>query len=224
MNSSLVHACPSSAACAATARVTRRAKAQRMQGRPPLPAACSSQPGKRTLEIAAAGRHSPMLIGPPGTGKAALVACLPGLSPVLVAPAEALEISMIHCVAGMFNGGHLLRRPPFRAPSSGMSPTALLGSGRGAGLGEACLAHLGVLFLNELFLFPPVSGNAGPAAGGHQVRGLCSYALMSQGASPPRPQLVAAMSPTRSHASATRCAKPVKLGNTGATIPARSVR
>ncbi len=75
---------------------------------------------RRALEIAAAGGHNLMLIGPPGAGKSMLAACLPGLLPDLT-PAAALEVSMIHSVAGMLDGGRLVMRPPDRSPASGRS-------------------------------------------------------------------------------------------------------
>ena len=83
---------------------------------------------RRALEIAAAGAHNLMLIGPPGAGKSMLAARLPGLLPDLL-PAEALEVSMIHSVAGMLDGGRLLRRPPFREPHHASSQAAIAGGG-----------------------------------------------------------------------------------------------
>ena len=108
---------------------------------------------RRALEIAAAGGHNLLLIGPPGAGKSMLAARLPGLLPDLL-PAEALEVSMIHSVAGMLDGGRLLRRPPFREPHHNTSQAALVGGGARARPGEVSLAHRGVLFLDELPEFP----------------------------------------------------------------------
>ncbi len=108
---------------------------------------------RRALEIAAAGGHNLLLVGPPGAGKSMLAARLPGLLPDLT-PAEALEVSMIHSVAGMLEGGRLVKRPPFREPHHGASQAALAGGGSRARPGEVSLAHRGVLFLDELPEFP----------------------------------------------------------------------
>jgi magnesium chelatase family protein len=108
---------------------------------------------RRALEIAAAGGHNLLLVGPPGAGKSMLAARLPGLLPDLL-PAEALEVSMIHSVAGLLEGGRLLKRPPFREPHHGASQAALAGGGTRARPGEVSLAHRGVLFLDELPEFP----------------------------------------------------------------------
>ena len=83
---------------------------------------------RRALEIAAAGGHNLLLVGPPGAGKSMLAARLPGLLPDLT-PAEALEVSMIHSVAGLLDGGRLVKRPPFREPHHGASQAALAGGG-----------------------------------------------------------------------------------------------
>ena len=90
---------------------------------------------KRALEIAAAGGHNLLLIGPPGAGKSMLAARLPGLLPDLI-PREALEVSMIHSVAGMLDGGRLVMRPPFREPHHSASQAALTGGGQRAKPGE----------------------------------------------------------------------------------------
>lgn len=108
---------------------------------------------KRVLEIAAAGAHNLLMMGPPGSGKSMLAARLPGLLPPL-APAEALEVSMIHSVAGLLADGRLLRRRPFRAPHHSASLPSLVGGGTRAKPGEISLAHMGVLFLDELPEFP----------------------------------------------------------------------
>jgi magnesium chelatase family protein len=108
---------------------------------------------KRALEIAAAGNHNLLMVGPPGAGKSMLAARLPGLLPDLT-PAEALEISLVHSVAGMLVEGRLLKRPPFRDPHHSASVPSLVGGGHRARPGEISLAHLGVLFLDEWPEFP----------------------------------------------------------------------
>ena len=104
---------------------------------------------KRALEIAAAGGHNLVMVGPPGAGKSLLAACLPGILPDL-APAEALEVSMVASVAGELQDGRLIRARPFRSPHHSASMAALVGGGLKVRPGEVSLAHLGVLFLDEL--------------------------------------------------------------------------
>lgn len=104
---------------------------------------------KRALEIAAAGGHNLLMSGPPGAGKSLMAACLPGILPDLT-PAEALEVSMIASVAGRLEGGRLVRARPFRSPHHSASMPALVGGGLRVRPGEVSLAHLGVLFLDEL--------------------------------------------------------------------------
>jgi magnesium chelatase family protein len=108
---------------------------------------------RRALELAAAGGHNLLLCGPPGAGKSMLAARMPSLLPDLT-PAEALEVSMIHSVAGMLEGGKLLKRPPFREPHHSASQAAIIGGGARARPGEVSLAHRGILFLDELPEFP----------------------------------------------------------------------
>lgn len=108
---------------------------------------------KRALEVAAAGGHNLLLVGPPGAGKSMLAARLSGLLPDLD-PRSALEVSMIHSVAGLLDGGRLVMRPPFREPHHSASQAALSGGGHRARPGEVSLAHRGVLFLDELPEFP----------------------------------------------------------------------
>ncbi|MGK2909712.1 MAG: YifB family Mg chelatase-like AAA ATPase [Sphingobium sp.] len=104
---------------------------------------------KRALEIAAAGGHNMIMAGPPGAGKSLMASCLPGILPEL-SPAEALEVSMVASVAGTLEGGRLSRARPFRAPHHSASMAALVGGGLRVKPGEVSLAHLGVLFLDEL--------------------------------------------------------------------------
>ncbi|MBP7648715.1 MAG: YifB family Mg chelatase-like AAA ATPase [Phenylobacterium sp.] len=104
---------------------------------------------KRALEIAAAGGHNLSFTGPPGSGKSMMAARLPGLLPPL-SPAELLETSMIHSVAGLIAKGELTRARPFRMPHHSATMAALTGGGVRIKPGEVSLAHNGVLFLDEL--------------------------------------------------------------------------
>ncbi len=109
---------------------------------------------KRALEIAAAGGHNLVMVGPPGSGKSMLAQRLPGLLPPL-SPRELLETSMIHSVAGLIAKGALTKARPFRSPHHSASMAALTGGGARAKPGEISLAHNGVLFLDELPEFNP---------------------------------------------------------------------
>lgn len=104
---------------------------------------------RRALEIAAAGSHNLLMSGPPGAGKSLLASCLPGILPELTA-GEALEVSMIASVAGSLEEGRISRARPFRAPHHSASMAALTGGGLKVRPGEVSMAHLGVLFLDEL--------------------------------------------------------------------------
>jgi len=105
---------------------------------------------RRALEIAAAGGHNVLLVGPPGAGKTMLASRLPGILPPLTGE-EAIEVATIHSVSGRLSpNGALSRVPPFRAPHHTISDAGLVGGGRGPMPGEASLAHRGVLFLDEL--------------------------------------------------------------------------
>ena len=104
---------------------------------------------KRALEITAAGGHNLLMIGPPGSGKSMLASCLPGILPPLT-PREALEVSMVHSLAGSLPDGGLITKRPFRDPHHSASLPALIGGGHKVKPGEVSLAHNGVLFLDEL--------------------------------------------------------------------------
>jgi len=149
---------------------------------------------KRALEVAAAGGHNLLLIGPPGAGKSMLAARLPGLLPDLT-PAEALEVSMIHSVAGLLRDGGLITRPPFREPHHSASQAALVGGGHRAKPGEISLAHRGVLFLDELPEFPRLTLEAlrQPLETGRTTVARATAHVTY----PARFQLVAAMNPCR---------------------------
>jgi magnesium chelatase family protein len=161
---------------------------------PDLKQVKGQETAKRALEIAAAGGHNLLMIGPPGAGKSLLASCLPGILPDMT-PAEALEASMVQSVAGTLEGGRISRRRPFRDPHHSASIAALTGGGLRVKPGEVSLAHLGVLFLDELPEFqravldslrqPLETGEVSVARANAHV----TY--------PARVQLVAAMNPCR---------------------------
>ncbi len=149
---------------------------------------------KRALEVAAAGAHNLIFVGPAGAGKSMLAQRLPSILPPL-APEEMLSVSMIASVAGTIEDGALVSTRPFRAPHHSASMAAMVGGGARAKPGEVSLAHHGVLFLDELPEFSPQvldslrqpleTGEVLIARANHRV----SY--------PARFQLVAAMNPCR---------------------------
>ena len=149
---------------------------------------------KRALEVAAAGGHNLLMVGPPGAGKSMLAARLPSILPPL-APAELLEVSMIASIAGQLDGGALTNRRPFRAPHHSATMAAMVGGGLRVKPGEISLAHNGVLFLDEFPEFDPrvldslrqplETGEVAIARANHRV----TY--------PARFMLIAAMNPCR---------------------------
>ncbi len=149
---------------------------------------------KRALEIAAAGGHNLLMSGPPGAGKSLLAACLPGILPPLE-PSEAHEVSMVASVAGELNGGRIKRRRPYRAPHHSASMPALVGGGLKVRPGEISLAHLGVLFLDEL---PEFQRQVLDSLRQPLETGSVSVARANTHVTfPARVQLVAAMNPCR---------------------------
>ena len=149
---------------------------------------------KRALEIAAAGGHNLLFVGPPGSGKSMLAQRLPGLLPPLTSR-ELLETSMVHSVAGLIARGALTRDRPFRAPHHSASMAALTGGGHKAKPGEVSLAHNGVLFLDELpeFGVQALDSLRAPLETGEVMVARANAHVRY----PARVQLVAAMNPCR---------------------------
>ncbi|MBX3645430.1 MAG: YifB family Mg chelatase-like AAA ATPase [Rubrivivax sp.] len=147
---------------------------------------------KRALEIAAAGSHSLLLVGPPGTGKSMLALRLPGLLPPMD-EAEALDSAALQGLATLGAEAGAFGRRPFRAPHHSASAVALVGGGSPPRPGEISLAHGGVLFLDELPEFPRAALEAlrEPLENGH----ITISRAARQAAFPARFQLVAAMNP-----------------------------
>jgi magnesium chelatase family protein len=149
---------------------------------------------KRALEIAAAGGHNMLMVGPPGAGKSMLAQRLPSVLPPLT-PRELLEISMIASIAGELTDGKLSDRRPFRAPHHSASMAAMVGGGSRARPGEVSLAHNGVLFLDELPEFTPqvLDSLRTPLEAGETVVARANHRVTY----PSRIQLIAAMNPCR---------------------------
>jgi magnesium chelatase family protein len=146
---------------------------------------------KRALEVAAAGNHSLLLAGPPGTGKSMLASRFPGLLPPMT-DAEALESAAVQSLAGMFRIENWARRP-YRAPHHSASSVALVGGGSVPRPGEISLAHQGVLFLDELVEFERRTLEAlrEPLESGQ----ICVSRAARRTDFPARFQLIAAMNP-----------------------------
>ncbi|MEQ1889477.1 MAG: YifB family Mg chelatase-like AAA ATPase [Alphaproteobacteria bacterium] len=163
-------------------------------GAPDMKDIKGQETAKRALEVAAAGGHNLLMIGPPGSGKSMLAARLAGLLPPLD-PREALEVSMIMSIAGALRGGRISRRRPFRDPHHSASMAAMVGGGIRARPGEVSLAHLGVLFLDEL---PEFSRNALDALRQPLETGETMVARANAHVRyPSRVQLIAAMNPCK---------------------------
>lgn len=161
---------------------------------PDLAQVKGQETARRALEIAAAGGHNLLMCGPPGAGKSLLASCLPGILPLLDA-AEALEVSMVASVAGTLQGGRLTRTRPFRSPHHSASMAALTGGGLKVKPGEVSLAHLGVLFLDEL---PEFQRAVLDSLRQPIEAGVVSVARANAHVTfPARVQLVAAMNPCR---------------------------
>ena len=149
---------------------------------------------KRALEIAAAGAHNMLMIGPPGSGKSMLASRLPSILPEL-SPQEALEVSMIHSISGLLDDGRISRFRPYRDPHHSASLPALVGGGLRAMPGEISLAHQGVLFLDELpeFQRPTLEALRQPIETGRALIARANAHITY----PARFQLIAAMNPCR---------------------------
>jgi len=169
-------------------------RAEMQRSGPDLAEVKGQESARRALEIAAAGGHNLLFIGPPGAGKSLLAACLPGILPELT-PTEALEVSMVASVAGELDGGRLVTTRPYRAPHHSASMPALVGGGLKARPGEVSLAHLGVLFLDEL---PEFQRGVLDSLRQPLETGKVSVARANAHVTfPARVQLIAAMNPCR---------------------------
>lgn len=208
-------ACGSEAALVGAVRVlapdTLTALINHLSGRQALPTPEPAPPGnegalkdmaevkgqevaRRALEVAAAGGHNMLMLGPPGAGKSMLAERLPGILPPMD-PGEALEVSMIHSVAGLIRDGRIPRRRPYQDPHHNASMAAMVGGGRQAHPGQISLAHNGVLFLDELpeFARPVLESLRQPLETGETMIARANAHVRY----PARFQLIAAMNPCR---------------------------
>jgi len=173
-------------------------KDERLPSLPDMRDIKGQESAKRALEVAAAGGHNMLMVGPPGAGKSMLAARLPGILPPL-SPREMLDTSRIASIAGELApglpGGRLSQRRPYRAPHHSASMAALIGGGLRVRPGEVSLAHAGVLFLDELPEFPRqvLDSLRQPIETGEAVIARANAHITF----PARFQLIAAMNPCR---------------------------